>query len=102
MGDETELVLAGFAAFLDPPKESATSALAALGKAGVEIKIVTGDSDLVTRHVCAQLKIPVTGLLTGKEIAQMDDHALRARVETAKLLFLRLRQAIPGRARRLA
>jgi len=85
VGDETELVLAGFAAFLDPPKESAGSALEALKKAGVAIKIVTGDSDLVTRHVCAQLKIPVTGLLTGKEIAQMDDHALQARVETTNL-----------------
>jgi len=85
VGDETELVLAGFAAFLDPPKESAASALEALRAAGVAIKIVTGDSDLVTRHVCAQLKIPVTGLLTGKEIAQMDEHALRARVETTNL-----------------
>jgi Mg2+-importing ATPase len=78
VGDETELVLAGFAGFLDPPKESAASpALAALKQAGVAIKIVTGDSDLVTRHVCAKLKIPVVGVLTGKEIAQMDDHALR-------------------------
>jgi Mg2+-importing ATPase len=85
VGDESELVLAGFAAFLDPPKESAASALDALQKTGIAVKIVTGDSDLVTRHVCAQLKIPVTGILTGKEIAQMDDHALRARVETANL-----------------
>jgi Mg2+-importing ATPase len=85
VGDETELVLAGFAAFLDPPKESAASALAALKKAGVAIKIVTGDSDLVTRHVCGQLKIPVTGILLGKEIAQMDDHTLRARVDAANL-----------------
>lgn len=85
VGDETELVLVGFAAFLDPPKESAASALAALKKSGVTIKIVTGDSDLVTRHVCAQLKIPVTGVLSGKEIAQMDDHTLRARVEAANL-----------------
>ena len=69
VGDETELVLAGFAAFLDPPKESAGPALAALARVGVAIKIVTGDSDLVTRHVCAQLKIPIVGLLTGKEIA---------------------------------
>ncbi len=85
VGDETGLVLAGFAAFLDPPKESAGPALAALAEAGVAIKIVTGDSDRCTRHVCEQLKIPVTGLLTGKEIAQMDDYALRARVETANL-----------------
>ena len=85
VSDETELVLAGFAAFLDPPKASAAPALAALGRAGVAIKIVTGDSDLVTRHVCAELKIPVTGLMTGKDIAQMDDYALQARVETANL-----------------
>ncbi len=85
VSDEAELVLAGFAAFLDPPKESAASALEALHQAGVTIKILTGDSDLVTRHVCAQLKIPVTGLLTGKEIAIMDDHALCARVETTNL-----------------
>jgi Mg2+-importing ATPase len=92
VGDETELVLAGFAAFLDPPKESAASALDALDKAGVAIKIVTGDSDLVTRHLCAQLAIPITGLLTGKEIAQMDDYALRARAETANL-FCRVNPA---------
>ncbi|MCX7155090.1 MAG: magnesium-translocating P-type ATPase [Rhodocyclales bacterium] len=85
VGDETELVLAGFASFLDPPKASAAPALAALKKVGVAIKIVTGDSDRVTRHVCAQLKIPVEGVLSGKEIAQMDDHALQARVETANL-----------------
>jgi Mg2+-importing ATPase len=92
VSDETELVLAGFAAFLDPPKESAASALAALTRAGVAIKIVTGDSDLVTRHVCAQLNIPVTGLLSGKEIALLDDHALQARVEAANL-FCRVNPA---------
>ncbi|WP_237248468.1 magnesium-translocating P-type ATPase [Sideroxyarcus emersonii] len=92
VSDETELVLAGFAAFLDPPKESAASALAALKKAGVAIKIVTGDSDLVTRHVCQQLKIPVTGVLSGKEIAQMDDLALRARVGEVNL-FCRVNPA---------
>jgi Mg2+-importing ATPase len=85
VNDETELVLAGFAAFLDPPKASAASALAALEKSGIAIKIVTGDSDLVTRHVCVRLGIPVTGLLTGKDIAQMDDHALQARAETTNL-----------------
>ncbi len=94
--DETELVFAGFAAFLDPPKESAASSLDALKKVGVTIKIVTGDSELVTRHVCAELKIPVIGLLTGKEIAQMDDYALRARVETVNL-FCRVNPAQKNR-----
>jgi Mg2+-importing ATPase len=92
VSDETELVLAGFAAFLDPPKASAAPALAVLKKAGVAIKIVTGDSDRVTRHVCAELKIPVEGVLTGKEIAQLDDHALQARVEAANL-FCRVNPA---------
>lgn len=81
VGDETGLVLAGFAAFLDPPKESAATALALLQNVGVAIKIVTGDSELVTRHVCAELNIPVPSILTGKEIAQMDDHALGVRAE---------------------
>ena len=96
VSDETELVLAGFAAFLDPPKESAAAALKALQKVGVAIKIVTGDSDLVTRHLCSQLQIPVEGILTGKEIARMDDHALRARVETANL-FCRINPAEKNR-----
>lgn len=85
VSDETELVFAGFAGFLDPPKESASAALAALEESGVTVKIVTGDSERVTQHVCAQLNIPVTGVLTGKEIERMDDHALRARAEKANL-----------------
>jgi P-type Mg2+ transporter len=85
IGDESDLVFAGFAGFLDPPKQSAGAALAALKESGVSVKIVTGDSEFVTQHVCSQLNIPVTGLLTGKEISQMDDSALRIRVETANL-----------------
>ncbi len=96
VGDETELVLAGFAAFLDPPKRSAASALEALRRAGVAIKIVTGDSDLVTRHVCAQLHIPVIGVLTGKDIDPLDDPTLQARVETANL-FCRVNPAQKNR-----
>ncbi|QGM48032.1 magnesium-translocating P-type ATPase [Methylocystis heyeri] len=85
VGDEAELVFAGFAGFLDPPKESAGAALAALAESGVAVKIVTGDSELVTQHVCAILNIPVSGVLTGKEIGEMDDSALRVRVEQANL-----------------
>jgi len=97
INDESALVLAGFAAFLDPPKESAAPALAKLQQAGVAIKVVTGDSDLVTRHVCQQLDIEVTGVLTGKEIAQLDDQVLQRRVETANL-FCRVN---PGQKQRI-
>ena len=59
--DETELVFAGFAAFLDPPKASAPPRWPRSRTGGVAVKIVTGDSELVTQHVCAELNIPVTG-----------------------------------------
>jgi Mg2+-importing ATPase len=96
IGDEAELVFAGFAGFLDPPKESAGNALAALKESGVTVKIVTGDSELVTQHVCTQLNIPVIGVVTGKQIADMDDSALQVRVETANL-FCRVNPAQKNR-----
>ncbi len=85
LDDEAELVFDGFAAFLDPPKESARSALVALAKDRVTVKIITGDNELVTQHVCAELGLAVTGVLNGSEIEMMDDMALAARVEQANL-----------------
>lgn len=85
VSDENELVFAGFAAFLDPPKESAGRTIAALDKAGIAAKILTGDNELVTQHVCAELGIPVIGLLTGSDIGTMSDEALSARVEDTNL-----------------
>lgn len=78
--DESDLVFAGFAAFIDPPRPGAGAALAALARSGVAVKIVSGDSELVTQHLCSLLKLPVKGVLTGQEIAHMDEAALRARV----------------------
>lgn len=94
--DESALVLVGFVAFLDPPKASAAAALAALQQVGVAIKVVTGDSDRVTRQVCRQLGLPVQGVLTGAEIAVMTDEALLARVETVNL-FCRVNPAHKNR-----
>ena len=83
--DETELVFAGFAAFEDPPKKSAAPALRALAASGVTVKVVTGDNELVTRHVCAELGIPVAGVLTGPEIEKLTDPALEAQAERTTL-----------------
>ena len=94
--DETELVFAGFAAFLDPPKASAAHALKALSADGVNVKIVTGDSELVTRYVCTQLDMPVTGVLNGSELRQMDDTTLAVRVREANL-FCRVNPAQKNR-----
>ncbi|OOG55424.1 magnesium-translocating P-type ATPase [Polaromonas sp. C04] len=94
--DESDLVFAGFAAFIDPPKVGASAALAALAKSGVAVKIVSGDSELVTQHLCTLLKLPVKGVLTGQEIAHMDEAALRARVGHTTL-FCRVNPAQKNR-----
>ncbi len=96
VGDESELVFAGFAAFLDPPKESAKEALASLAADRVEVKILTGDNELVAQHVFAQLGLPVSGVLIGAELQQMDDQALSARVEQVNL-FCRVTPAQKNR-----
>ena len=96
IADESGLVFAGFAAFLDPPKASAGQALKALAASGIAVKIVTGDNERVTRHVCAELGVPVTGVLTGHELAALDDDALRVRVAEANL-FCRVNPAQKNR-----
>jgi Mg2+-importing ATPase len=96
VNDETELVFAGFAAFLDPPKKSAQEALVKLTQAGVAVKVVTGDNELVTRHICEKLGLPITGILTGAEMQAMDDHALSACVENVNL-FCRVNPAQKNR-----
>lgn len=89
IADESELTFAGFAAFLDPPKESARQALQALAGLGVTIKIVTGDNERVTRHVCAALDIPVAAVINGPELANLTDEALSARL-AGTTLFCRV------------
>ena len=84
-GDETGLTFAGFLAFLDPPKAGVGQTIRSLVDSGIDVKIVTGDSDVVTRHLCTLLDIPVSGVLLGSEIESMDDHALRSRVEAVNL-----------------
>jgi len=83
--DESELVFAGFAAFLDPPKADAARALKQLADYHVVVKVLTGDNELVTQYICRQLDLDVTGVLTGAEIDRLDDSALLARVENANL-----------------
>ncbi len=96
VSDETELVFAGFAAFLDPPKESAKDALTKLAAGGISVKIVTGDNELVTEHVCKQLGLTINGVLTGADTQMMDDQALAARVEKVNL-FCRVNPAQKNR-----
>jgi Mg2+-importing ATPase len=74
--DESDLVFSGFAVFLDPPKASAGATIQAMAAAGVSVKVLTGDNELVTRHVFAEIGVPVTGVLTGGALADLSDEAL--------------------------
>jgi P-type Mg2+ transporter len=79
--DESELILEGYVAFLDPPKETAPMALAALSKIGVTVKVLTGDNDLVTRKICKEVGLPVDKLVLGSQIETMTDEELTASAE---------------------
>ena len=83
--DESALTFCGFAGFLDPPKESAAEALAQLAQAGVQVKVVTGDNEHVTRYICTRLGVPVHTALTGADIARLDDSELQAVAEQTTL-----------------
>lgn len=74
--DESNLILAGFMAFLDPPKESAAEAIAQLVKHGVQVKVLTGDNELVTQKICKEVGLPVGTPLLGSDIEVMSDAEL--------------------------
>jgi Mg2+-importing ATPase len=76
VGDERDLTLAGFIAFLDPPKETAAAALAGLKESGVQVKILTGDSEVVTRKVCKEVGLPVENLVLGARVEKASDDEL--------------------------
>ena len=82
--DERDLVFSGFAVFLDPPKAGAAQALAQLRSCHVQVKVVTGDNEGVTRHVCAQVGLPIRHLLTGTDIERLDDAALAVQAQSAQ------------------
>ena len=79
--DESDMVLIGYLAFLDPPKPTTAAAIRALNDYGVAVKILTGDNDAVTRCICRQVGLKVDNLLLGSDVERMDDRALAAAVE---------------------
>ncbi len=76
VADESDMVLMGYLAFLDPPKESASDAIRALKEHGVGVKILTGDNDKVARNICRQVGIPIDHILLGSDLDIMTDEAL--------------------------
>lgn len=87
--DESDLILEGYIAFLDPPKETTAPALKALKASGIAVKILTGDSELVAAKVCREVGLDVGTLVTGSEIENMADAELAA-LALRTTLFARL------------
>jgi len=79
--DESNMILMGYLAFLDPPKPSAAPAIKALAEYGVTTKILTGDNEKVTQAVCEKVGLPVDKVLLGTEIEDMSDEELAAVAE---------------------
>ena len=96
VADEADMVLIGFLAFLDPPKETARAAIRALEEAGVRVKVLTGDNERVTRAICRQVGLAAEEVLLGTDLEAMDDAALEAAVETGTV-FAKLSPAQKAR-----
>ncbi len=87
--DETDLIIAGFLVFTDPVKPTAKQAIEDMNEYGIAVKVLTGDNEYVSRHVCEQIGIPTENILVGPQIDDMSDEELNAAVETTSI-FARL------------
>lgn len=74
--DENELTLLGFMAFLDPPKETSAEAISKFHKYNVDVKVLTGDNEIVTKKICKEVNLPVDSMLLGSDIEDMTDEEL--------------------------
>jgi Mg2+-importing ATPase len=83
VADEADLTLLGFIAFLDPPKETAAAAVAVLKRRGVQVKILTGDNDIVTRKICNEVGLAVDRVVLGGEMTTLTADDLASLAETA-------------------
>ena len=90
--DEGQLILKGYVAFLDPPKQTARAAISALETHGVQVKILTGDNDIVTRTICRQVGLGAQQIVRGGELDSMSDEQLRETAEKVSV-FARLTPA---------
>jgi Mg2+-importing ATPase len=86
VADESELILLGYVAFFDPPKDTSARAIEALGRSGVGVKILTGDNELVTRKVCNDVGMQIKKIMTGPQLAALDEAGFAREVDEANVL----------------
>lgn len=96
VSDENNLILLGYIAFLDPPKDSAREAIFALNQQGVAIKILTGDNEIITQKICREVGLAVDHVLLGHEMEKLNDADLREQVERT-VIFAKLSPAQKAR-----
>ncbi len=92
MQDEADMTLLGFLAFLDPPKETATEALKRLHALNVDVKILTGDNEIITTYICKKVGMPVDKILLGSQMETMSEAEL-AEVANGTSIFAKLAPA---------
>jgi len=92
MQDESDMTLLGYLAFLDPPKDTATEALKRLKALNVEVKILTGDNEIITAYICTQVGMPVDKILLGSQIETMSETEL-AEAASVTSIFAKLAPA---------
>jgi P-type Mg2+ transporter len=85
VADESGMVLLGYIAFLDPPKDTAGQAIARLHQHGVTVKVLTGDNETVTRKICSEVGLEVSHIVLGKDLEDMDDDRLADAAETTSV-----------------
>jgi len=86
IADESNMILTGFVGFLDPAKPSAKPSIEALHRLGISIKVLTGDNEVVTKKICKDVGIPVVNILLGKDLENMSDEELTARIDDISIL----------------
>ncbi|MFW5647621.1 MAG: magnesium-translocating P-type ATPase [Candidatus Alkaliphilus sp. MAG34] len=83
--DESNMVLMGYIAFLDPPKDSAAGAVKALKDHGVTVKVLTGDNEIVTKRVCREVGLPIDNVLLGTDIEELTDEQLSSMIHNTTI-----------------
>jgi len=85
VADEADLVMLGYIAFLDPPKESAAQAVSELAAHGVDVKVLTGDNDVITRKICRDVGLSVERIVLGTEVESFEETELGALAEQTRV-----------------
>jgi Mg2+-importing ATPase len=96
VADESDMVLTGFIGFLDPAKPSAKPSIEALHKLGIELKVLTGDNEIVTKKICKDVGIPINNIMIGHELEKITDEELTQRIDDISI-FAKLSPAQKSR-----